>query len=544
MSTETIVAGSVSIPLPTTRSIRRNLVNDALGAPLERICLEVAADFALVVQADASEPACGIVLASFAADGACRFLPNEPVRFDPTLTGAPQAMFDLSFSSAICPCYLSCSSGMIIPLSSRPTQVWLIIANYGRPDLIHLTHRIAAQYSRQLRHIYIGAGLRSTAKLRRDIAEATRAIAECDLGIHDYDEHLANMLSISRGLLRTSSCYLSMPGDDENYFRFVRHLGVRTSGFKRLLVGAGQGLGGRVRDRNRTVRSLNYSQDFRECDAPVQETVNEGFHSAMCAPLFSDGRIFALLYTANRHLTPFTEADGEVLAELAANISTMLRRAQWDQLRQSATRRRERDRLARQLHDSVIHNLMEIGYLSRVGRDLDDSPSAKKHFDAIEFVAESCLQAIRRQIATLTNEWDVCRQPTAENVVELLRSMNGPKHLTYSFRVGPGSAHKTLPSNIATAVVHIGREALRNAELHSGGSHATVELTVDKDAIHLSIEDDGRGIDTAMLPRLLGNREHLGLRQMRSLAEESGGRCILASNRTGGLRVEVMVPLG
>jgi signal transduction histidine kinase len=544
VSTETIAADSVSLPLPRTRNIRRNLVNDALGAPLEKICREVAADFALVIQANASEPACGIVLASFATDGTCRFLPNEPVRYDPALPGAPQAMFDLRFSSAIRPCHLSCSSGMVIPLGSRPTQIWLIIANYGRPDLIHLTHRIAAQYSRQLRQIYIGAGLRSTAKLRRDIAEATRAIAECDLGIHDYDEHLANMLSISRGLLRTSSCYLSMPGGDDNYFRFVRHLGVRTSGFKRLLVGAGQGLGGRVRDRNQTVRSLNYSQDFRECDAPVQETVNEGFHSAMCAPLFSDGRIFALLYAANRHLTPFTEADGEVLTEIAGNISTMLRRAQWDQLRQSATRRHERDRLARQLHDSVIHNLMEIGYLSRVGRDLSDPPSSKKHFDSIEAVAESCLQAIRQQIATLTNEWDVLRPPTVENVVELLRSANSPKHLTHSFRVGLGSAHKTLPSDIATALVHIGREALRNAELHSDGANATVELFVDKDAVHLSIEDDGRGIDTDMLPRLLSNKEHLGLRQMRSFAEESGGRCVLTSNPPGGLRVEVMVPLG
>ena len=185
---------------------------------------------------------------------------------------------------------------------------------------------------------------------------------------------------------------------------------------------------------------------------------------------------------------------------------------------------------------------MEIGYLSRVGRD-NDPPNAKKHFDAIEAVAELCLQAIRQQIAALTNEWDVYRQPTAENIVELLRSMNGPKHLKYSFRIGPGSAHKTLPSDIATAIVHIGREALRNAELHSGGSRAAVELIIDRHAAHLSIEDDGRGIETGVLPKLLSNREHLGLRQMRSLAEESGGRCVLASGRTGGLRVEVMVPL-
>ena len=351
------------------------------------------------------------------------------------------------------------------------------------------------------------------------------------------------MLSVGRDLLRTSSCYLSMPDDDADYFRFVGHLGVRTSGFKRLRVGAGQGLGGRVRDQNRPVRSLNYSQDFRECDAPVQVTVREGFHSAMCAPLMSDGRIFGLLYAANRHLTPFTEADEDVLEELAGNVSTMLRRAQWDHVRQSAARRHERDRLARDLHDSVIHGLMEIGYMSRLGRDLHDPLDAKRHFDAIEAAAESCLRAIRGQIAALTNDLDGCYSPTVENVIDLLKSTSGAKRFAYSFRVGPRTARKELSPSVAAALVRIGREALRNAELHSDGSRITVELTVEEGAAHLSIEDNGRGIDANVLPILLGSKEHLGLRQMRSLAEESGGRCILTSNPPGGFRVEAVVPL-
>jgi signal transduction histidine kinase len=91
--------------------------------------------------------------------------------------------------------------------------------------------------------------------------------------------------------------------------------------------------------------------------------------------------------------------------------------------------------------------------------------------------------------------------------------------------------------------VRIGREALRNAELHSAGSKATVELKIENGAAQLTIEDDGRGIDINTLPTLLSSNEHLGLRQMRSLAEESGGRCSWTSNPTAGLRVDVVVPL-
>ena len=178
-----------------------------------------------------------------------------------------------------------------------------------------------------------------------------------------------------------------------------------------------------------------------------------------------------------------------------------------------------------------------------LGRDLDDPGGAQKHFDAIEAAAESCLQAIRGQIAALTSDWDGRSSPTAENVVNHLKATSVAKQLAYSFRVGPGAQNKALPSSVATALVRIGREALRNAELHSAGSLATVELTVDKGAVHLTIEDDGRGIEASSLPTLLGSKEHLGLRQMRSLAEESGGRCILTSNPPAGLRVEVVVPL-
>jgi signal transduction histidine kinase len=532
----------VSVPLPNTRNIRRNIVNKALHALLDRMRIEAMADLVMVVQA--SQPQSGTVLASSAVEWICQFLPNEPVQFDIALPSAPRTMVDLNLWSTIRPCLLSCGASMIIPWGSRTTNGWLIMTSSGRPDSVHLTHRVARQYSQQLRRIYIEAGLRNNNKLRLDIARATREIAELDLGIDSLGEQLASVLSVGRGLLRTSSCYLSMPEDDANYFRFVGHVGVRTVDFKRLRMGAGQGLGGRVRDQNRTVRSLNYSRDFRECDAPVQVTVREGFHSAMCTPLISDGRIFALLYAANRHLTPFTESDGEVLAELAGNVSTMLRRAQWDELRESATRRHERDRLARDLHDSVVHNLMEIGYASRLGRDLDDPLSARKHFDAIETAAESCLQAIRGKIAALTSEWDERDSPTAENVVDLLRTSACGKRLVYSFRLGPGTEHKVLPLGVATALVRIGREALRNAELHSAGSRATVELTIENGCVHLVVDDDGRGMNVDMLPTLLASTEHLGLRQMRALAEENRGRCALLSSPAGGLRVEVVVPLG
>ena len=141
MGTEAISISSLSVPLPKPRSIRRNLINEALGAPLERMCIEATADLAMVIQAHPSTRARGTVLAFYAADGICEFLPNEPIQFDPPLPNAPEATFDLDFRSIIRPFHLSCSSSMIIPWGSRTSIGWLIIANSGRPDSVYVTHK-------------------------------------------------------------------------------------------------------------------------------------------------------------------------------------------------------------------------------------------------------------------------------------------------------------------------------------------------------------------------------------------------------------------
>jgi len=143
----------------------------------------------------------------------------------------------------------------------------------------------------------------------------------------------------------------------------------------------------------------------------------------------------------------------------------------------------------------------------------------------------------------LSSDWDGRTPPTIERVVELLRTTPGTRRLNYIFQIGAGNVHQTLPPRVATALVRIGREALRNAELHSSGSQAVVEIGVEDRMVRLAVEDDGCGLDVNLLPALIGSSEHLGLRQMRLLAEENDGRCILTTSHGAGLRVEVMVPL-
>src|SRR5262249_23861946 len=145
--------------------------------------------------------------------------------------------------------------------------------------------------------------------------------------------------------------------------------------------------------------------------------------------------------------------------------------------------------------------------------------------------------------ADLNNDWEQDTTPSVADVVQLLKSTDSAGRLTCVFHIGPAATKKSLPASLATALVRIGREALRNVELHSTGSWANVVVDIEHSTIQLTIEDNGQGIEESMLPALISSREHLGLRQMRYLAEENGGRCIFNTTAAGGLRIEVTVPI-
>ncbi len=523
---------------------RRNLVSEALRPILAQFAAQSASEAAFVVQAVPGEPGRGTLLACHAVDPQHCFMPNEPVDFRPGLTGALQSVPDLMVNSAIRPQRLHCASSLMIPWHSGGKHGCLVAANLVRADPLSITRAMAQRYGRKLQHAYADAGARDWTRLRLQVAEATRTIAEMEQQDHSAEELFAAALAVGRTLLKTSAVYMSLPGRSADIFTFSSFVGVRTSAFKRLRMGAGQGLGGVARQERRLVRSLNYAQDFRERDAPVHETVQEGFQSAMCTPLMGDGQISGLLYAANRTLTPFSETDGVLLDEFAANVSLMFKRTQWDRLRQMSARRSERQRLARDLHDTVVRKLIEIGYESQLGRDVTDARGAHAHFSAIERAAEACLSIIRRQIGALASDWDHARQPTTQDVVHLLRTTSSPRGLTKFFDVPTAAGRTALPAAVAAALLRIGREALQNADLHSGGTRVCVALTIEDHTARLTVDDDGRGLDARLLPGLLASHDHLGLRQMRAAAQEIGGTCRLAPAPSGGLRVDVTVPLG
>lgn len=177
-----------------------------------------------------------------------------------------------------------------------------------------------------------------------------------------------------------------------------------------------------------------------------------------------------------------------------------------------AGRLEERERLARDIHDTLAQGLSSIVLLARAGRASAStskaaSPESKNAatdvLSTIEDTARDNLAEARRFVRDLTAPSAQADLPDA--ITEILQRMrrrgNGLGEST-EFRANfSGDTHRRLPESVVTAVVRCVQEALNNVAKHAHAAHAVVSVAVLGDELTIDIFDDGRGFDPAQAPQ-------------------------------------------
>ena len=199
-------------------------------------------------------------------------------------------------------------------------------------------------------------------------------------------------------------------------------------------------------------------------------------------------------------------------------------------------REAERNRIARELHDSILQDivyaLQEIQVLQVMGQSGGD-PALQNTADALRRSVEGLRGAIfeLRLKETLDNSF----LDSLENLVDLNRRMARGAY-EIEFVVGEG-VPPALPDGRGRELVRIVQEALTNVRRHSGARHVRVELGVEGEALRAEVSDNGRGFDPE------GSRSGVGRHSMRQRALELGGEIELQSRPGRGTRVLCRVPL-
>lgn len=206
---------------------------------------------------------------------------------------------------------------------------------------------------------------------------------------------------------------------------------------------------------------------------------------------------------------------------------------------QFASLARTRLRLARDLHDTLVHSIMALLTQIRLVQHFEKSDPARvaASLAVAEDTAISGLARARDAIARLRLPDGLDTMPDIEAMLDELGGRTG---MEVSVELDDG-AREALQGH-ATTIKRILAEALRNIEAHAGAHRVSVraaqEIADGRRNLVLEIRDDGRGFDVA--ERKPG---HFGLVGMAEFAEMAGGACAVVSAPDRGTVVRVSLPI-
>lgn len=202
----------------------------------------------------------------------------------------------------------------------------------------------------------------------------------------------------------------------------------------------------------------------------------------------------------------------------------------------------ERERLAREIHDTLAQGLSSIQLLLRAAeRALPHAPqNAARYVDQARQAAVDDLAEARRFVAALTPP--ALEDSTLAGALERLCATTSARHrLTARFHV----TGEPVPLATAheVALLRIAQSALANTVRHAGAGTAEVTLSYLGDHVAVDVVDDGCGFDPTGLPAPHPETGGFGLAAMRARVRALGGALVVESVPGHGTALAAQLPL-
>ncbi len=231
----------------------------------------------------------------------------------------------------------------------------------------------------------------------------------------------------------------------------------------------------------------------------------------------------------------------ESLYELNQNLETRVKEQTAQALsdQKSIAAYEERQRIARDLHDSVTQSIFGMNLMAR-GLKASAPDSFKNQLAELETLAGDILKEMRLLLDQLRNAEGESNANFAESVRGLCEALSqrsgyeGGQLLSIALEMPNGVI---LPRQTADEALWILREALQNIIKHSGSRAARVEIKKDA-RLRVAVRDDGNGFDAGAMPP-----GHYGLRGMRERVLALGGEFEINSKIGVGTVISFALPI-
>jgi len=313
-------------------------------------------------------------------------------------------------------------------------------------------------------------------------------------------------------------------------------------------VGSEFPLDGRVAEEVLIHRRVLVIPDLNSPDDPWARTFrDEGpaniasiiahIRSWMGVPLIARGRVIGNLSLEHGQAGFYDAHHAEVVLALADQVAVALENARLFTEAQGKAVLEERQRFARDLHDSVTQSLYSLTLLAEAGRrliDLDALQAAQYLSDMGE-IAQQSLKEMRLlvyQLRPLALE----REGLIGALQARLDSVEKRAGVEARFLIEGNLG--SLPPALEEGLFRVAQEALNNALKHAAARSVVVRLRGNDDGVTLEVTDDGRG--SALLTNDV--KGGMGLTSMKERVAQLQGTLSIDSAPGQGTRVAVEVP--
>lgn len=245
-------------------------------------------------------------------------------------------------------------------------------------------------------------------------------------------------------------------------------------------------------------------------------------------PIVSKGAVLGAFYLTNENDEAFTDADQHLTELFAAHAAIAIENAQLFERSRELSVIEERNRLARDLHDSVAQVMFSLSLTAEAAARTNGDEQTRHIAD----LAKQALDEMRSIVFELRPA-----DLAADGLVETLR-----KHASVLGRVFGQQieievrSEKALDPEVELQLFRIAQEALSNALKHARAS--SIDVVLDLASGHLAVRDDGVGFDPASG---VVRARHLGLTSIEERAKQISGKAKIESAPGRGTTVTVDV---
>jgi signal transduction histidine kinase len=277
-------------------------------------------------------------------------------------------------------------------------------------------------------------------------------------------------------------------------------------------------------------------------DLEANKILPESMHpvrlrSCLVTQLVARGEVLGIMSCYRQDVHTFSLEEISLLVAVAEQLGISLENQRLRQEAEKAAITTERQRLARDLHDSITQSLYGLTLFTRSSQDALKAGDQEKLAASLEQIEENALIALREMRLLLFQ-----MQPKGLEG-GFLNGINARLDLVER-RLGIQATCQIddtllLPPEVEGTLFRLALEALNNSLKHSQASHVHITLEPTQEGLVLEVSDDGRGFEydgQSEAPGFAG----MGLKNMYSRAAELGGSLEIASTPGTGTRVRLL----